>query len=218
MVPLAYPTPPPPVPTTYQAPLPSVPTAFAAPTPVAAVAPPPVPPPTVPPVAPTYADPAVPQMTPATVYTVAPGMPPPVYAAVPLVIPTPVVPPVSAAVPTHLTDIVAARARIPDLVESMKSRFTLFRGETDSSVAQHLSRDCSLNAQHMASGVSGHGGQPSQTGAFREGRRVKSSHRQQRTAPSAAVAYDMHGQEHSGALIVPQSFVPVPRYLTQGQD
>ncbi|XP_042421780.1 uncharacterized protein LOC122009620 [Zingiber officinale] len=56
--------------------------------------------------------------------------------AVPPIGPAPVVPSVPAAVPTHHTDIVAARARIPALAESMKSRFTLFRGETDPSVAQ----------------------------------------------------------------------------------
>ncbi|XP_042387464.1 extensin-like [Zingiber officinale] len=119
-VPMEYQAPPPPVPIAYQAPPPLLPTAYAAPAPAAAVAPPPVPPPTVPPATPTYADPAVPPMTLAPVYAAAPGMPLPAYAAVPPVILALVVLPVPAAVPTHLTDIVAARARIPTLAESMK--------------------------------------------------------------------------------------------------
>ncbi|XP_042467383.1 proline-rich protein 12-like [Zingiber officinale] len=139
-VPSAYLVPPPPVPTAYQAPPPPVPTAHPAPAPAAAVAPPPVPPPTVPPVAPTYTDPAVPPVAPALAYATTPGISPPTYPAVPPVVPpvgpAPVVPPVHTAVPTQLIDIVAARARILALAKSMKCRFTVFCGETNSSVAQ----------------------------------------------------------------------------------
>ncbi|XP_042432853.1 vegetative cell wall protein gp1-like [Zingiber officinale] len=77
--------------------------------------------PTVPLVAPTNADPAVPPATPAPTYAVAPGVLPSVYLVVLPIAPAPFVPPVPAAAPTHLTDIVAARARIPALAESMKS-------------------------------------------------------------------------------------------------
>ncbi|XP_042419215.1 extensin-like [Zingiber officinale] len=131
-----YPVPPPPVPMAYQEPPPSVPTAHPTPAPAAAVALHPVPPPTVPPVAPTYTDPAVPPVAPAPAYATAPGIPPPAYPAIPPVVPALVVSPVLAVVPTHHTDIVAARARIPVLAESMKSRFALFHGETDLNVAQ----------------------------------------------------------------------------------
>ncbi|XP_042401755.1 pinin-like isoform X2 [Zingiber officinale] len=65
-----------------------------------------------------------------------PGVPLPAYPPVPLVVQAPVVPLVPAAIPTHPIDMVAARTRIPALAESMKSRFTLFRGATDPSVAQ----------------------------------------------------------------------------------
>ncbi|XP_042441238.1 leucine-rich repeat extensin-like protein 3 [Zingiber officinale] len=134
-----YLTPPPPVPaTTYLAPatpVTLVPTTYSAPTPAVPVAPYLVPPPTVPPAAPAYIDPAVPPVVPALAYATAPWVPPSTYPAVPLVVPAPVVPPVLAAIPIHPTDMVAARARIQALAESMKSRFMLFRGETDPSVA-----------------------------------------------------------------------------------
>ena len=141
-VPLAYPTFAPEQPTTYSAPPPPGPTVYptpVAPVPpvptVAAAAPYPVPLPTVPPAATTFVNQSVPPTAYAPVYTAASGVPPPVYSAVPPVVSAPVFPPVPAAVPTQLTDIVAARARIPALAESMKTRFTLFRGDLDPSMA-----------------------------------------------------------------------------------
>ncbi|XP_042386599.1 extensin-like [Zingiber officinale] len=135
-----YPVPPPPVPaTTYPAPAAPVtpmPTAYSAPAPAVPVAPYPVPPPAVPPAAPAYINPAVPPAVPIPAYAAAPGVPPPAYPVVPLVIPALVVPSVPTAIPTHPTDMVTARAQILVLAESMKSRFTLFRGETGLSVAQ----------------------------------------------------------------------------------
>ncbi|XP_042415294.1 leucine-rich repeat extensin-like protein 3 [Zingiber officinale] len=128
----AYPAPPPPVPTTcYSAPPPPLPsTAYPAPpSPVSATAYP-TPAPAVFLSGTTtyrtsshsaYIDPIVPPAVPAPAYAVTPGVPSSAYPAVPLVVPAPVVPSVPAAIPTHLTDMIAARARIPTLVESVKS-------------------------------------------------------------------------------------------------
>ncbi|XP_074556572.1 uncharacterized protein LOC141812480 [Curcuma longa] len=71
--------------------------------------------------------------------TVTPGytaVPTPGYQSAPSVLPTTGRPPVPVVDPTCQTDIVAARARIPALANALKSRFTLFRGGTDPSVAQ----------------------------------------------------------------------------------
>ncbi|XP_042446553.1 WAS/WASL-interacting protein family member 3-like [Zingiber officinale] len=102
-----YPTPAalvPPVPTMYSAPAPAVP-----------IAPFPVPSPPVPPATTTHIDPAVPLAVYPPAYAATPGVPSPVYPAVLPVAPAPVVLPVLVVVPSHLTDIVAARARIPAL-------------------------------------------------------------------------------------------------------
>ncbi|XP_042443906.1 extensin-like [Zingiber officinale] len=127
-----YPVPPPPVPAiTYPTPATLVtlaPTTYLAPAPAIPVAPYLVPPLTVPPAAPAYIDPVVPPVVPSSAYAAALGVRLPTYLAVPLVVPAPVVPPVPAMIPTHPTDMIAARARIQALAESMKSRFTLFRG------------------------------------------------------------------------------------------
>ncbi|XP_042460181.1 proline-rich protein 36-like [Zingiber officinale] len=139
-----YLAPPPPVPATaYPAPatpVTLVPTTYSAPTPVVPVAPYLIPPSTIPPVAPVYIDPTMPPAVPAPTYAAAPGVPPPAYPAVPLVVPALMVPPITAAISTHPTNMVAARGRIPALAESMKSRFTLFREETDPSFVQGLDR------------------------------------------------------------------------------
>ncbi|XP_042446383.1 myosin tail region-interacting protein MTI1-like [Zingiber officinale] len=65
--------------------------------------------------------------------------------------------------------------------------------------------------------VSGHGVQLSQTGTQRGGHKAQTSHRQQRTVPSAAAAFGMLGHEYPSARIVPQSSVSGPQYLTQEQ-
>ncbi|XP_042465671.1 extensin-like [Zingiber officinale] len=133
---VAYSAPPPAAPTTYPAPLPLVPAiTYSAPALVVPVTPYPVPPPTVPPATPTYIDPAVPLAVAGPTYA-APGVPSPAYPAVPPIVSAPVVPPVPAAILSHPTDMIVARARIPTFAESVNSRFTLFCRETDSSVVQ----------------------------------------------------------------------------------
>ncbi|XP_042405072.1 homeobox protein ESX1-like [Zingiber officinale] len=123
--PTAYPAPQPPGPTVYPtpvAPVPPLPTLYpAVPAPAIPVAPHPVPLPTVHPAATTYVDPTVPPMAYAPVYAAALGVPLLVYPAVPPIASVPVFPPVQATVLTHLIGIIAARARIPALAESMKS-------------------------------------------------------------------------------------------------
>ncbi|XP_042441323.1 proline-rich receptor-like protein kinase PERK2 [Zingiber officinale] len=121
--PTVYQTPPPPGPTVYPAPaapMPSVPTVYPAFAPAVPVAPFPVPPPIVPPVMATHIDPTIPPAVYAPVYAATPRVPPPVYSAVPPIAPAPGIQPVPASIPTHLTDIVTARTRIPTLAESMK--------------------------------------------------------------------------------------------------
>ncbi|XP_074572635.1 uncharacterized protein LOC141829120 [Curcuma longa] len=81
----------------------------------------------------------------------------------------------------------------------------------------HLSRDCSLKAQHVSSGVSIPGGQFGQTGTQRGGQKAQSSQRQQRAAPPTAAAYGMYGQEHSSAPTISQSSVAGPQYQTPVQ-
>ncbi|XP_042443900.1 vegetative cell wall protein gp1-like [Zingiber officinale] len=137
--PVTYPAPPQPVPATaYPTPVPVVPVT------------PPVPPSTIPPSPITYIDPAVPPAVLAPTYATAPGVSTPAYPAIPLGEPTPVVPPVLATVPTHLIDIIVARAWIPTLAELMKSRFTLFRGETDPSMDQSWIETMERTFFHMA--------------------------------------------------------------------
>ncbi|XP_042401295.1 extensin-like [Zingiber officinale] len=96
-------------------------TAYPTPTPTVPVAPYPVPPPTISPVAPTYILPAVPPAVPTPFYAVAPGVPSPAYTVVPPLVSTPVIPSVPVAIPTHPTDMIATRAQIPALAESVKS-------------------------------------------------------------------------------------------------
>ncbi|XP_074557053.1 uncharacterized protein LOC141813046 [Curcuma longa] len=81
----------------------------------------------------------------------------------------------------------------------------------------HMSRDCSLKAQHVSSGVSIPGGQFGQAGSQRGGQKAQSSYRQQRTAPPVAAAYGMYGQEHFSAPAISQSSVAGPQYQTQVQ-
>ncbi|XP_042400896.1 uncharacterized protein LOC121990913, partial [Zingiber officinale] len=81
----------------------------------------------------------------------------------------------------------------------------------------HVSRDCSLKTQHIASGVSVAGGHFGQSGTRRGGPKAQSSHRQQKTAPPTAAAYGIQGQERSGVLIESQSSISGPQYLTQEQ-
>ncbi|XP_042387772.1 uncharacterized protein Rv2082-like [Zingiber officinale] len=132
----AYPTPPPAAPTAYPTPPSPVPaTTYPTPAPAIPVIPYPVLPPTVPPAAPTYIDPTVPPAVSAPAYA-APGVPSPAHPAIPPIVSAPMVPPVPTTILSHPTDMIAAQARIPALAESMKSRFTLFRRETDPSVAQ----------------------------------------------------------------------------------
>ncbi|XP_042465964.1 wiskott-Aldrich syndrome protein homolog 1-like [Zingiber officinale] len=154
--PTAYPESPPVMPTTYPAPPSVVPTAYLAPPPIVPVVAYPAHAPTapvtpiVPPAVPTYIDPAVSLAGPVAAYAAAPRIPPPAYPTVPPVVLATVVPPVPTVVPTHLPDIVTIRARIPVLAESMKSRFTLFRGEIDPSVAQSLIENMERTFFYMA--------------------------------------------------------------------
>ncbi|XP_042415138.1 indole-3-acetaldehyde oxidase-like [Zingiber officinale] len=64
-----------------------------------------------------------------------------------------------------------------------------------------MSRNCSLKAKHVSSGVSVSGEQFGQSETQRGGPKAQSSQRQQKTTPLAEAAYGMHGQEHSVVLV-----------------
>ncbi|XP_042437178.1 leucine-rich repeat extensin-like protein 3 [Zingiber officinale] len=131
----AYPTPPPPMPTAYPTSQPPVPaTAYSVLVPEVPVTPP-VPPPTVPPTPTAYINLVVQPVVPIPAYAATPGVPSPAYPAVPLVVPALVVSSIPAVIPAQPTDLIVARARISALAESVKSRFTVLRGEIDPSVA-----------------------------------------------------------------------------------
>ncbi|XP_042401241.1 leucine-rich repeat extensin-like protein 3 [Zingiber officinale] len=191
----AVPTPtiftvPPTVPLAYPAPPPPMPTAYQAPlspVPTAYVAPAPAAVVAPHPVPPPTVPPAAPTYADLAVPPMAPAS---VYAAAPGMPP-----------PAYITvpPVIPARVVLP----------------VPAAIPTHLTDI--VTAQHIASRVSGQGVQLSQTGTQQGGHKAQSSHRQQRTAPPAAIAFGMLEQEYPSALIVPQSFVPGPQYLTQGQ-